>query len=69
MRKSGYVAPPPLLAAGFAGMILGGPGSIAFAFALNRHIDVAAGRDLADEFGPVVLDTLLWALATGRDHS
>lgn len=66
LRKSGYVAPPPLLAVGFAGAMLGAPSPITFAFALNRHIDELAGKELAGEFGPVVRDTLLWALGTER---
>ena len=65
LRKSGYVAPPPLLAIGFAGALLGGPEPLVFAFALNRNIGEEAGRDLAAAFGPVVRDTLLWALAQG----
>lgn len=63
LRKSGYVAPPPLLAIGFAGAMHDGREPLTFGFVLNRYIDEAAGRDLAAGFGPVVRDTLLWALA------
>ncbi len=63
LRKSGYVAPPPLLAVGFAGAMLGGREPLMFAFALNGYIDEETGHDLAARFGPVVRDTLLWALA------
>lgn len=63
LRKSGYVAPPPLLGVGFAGAMPGGTEPLVFAFALNRHIDQAHGELLAAAFGPVIHDTLVWAIA------
>lgn len=63
LRKSGYLAPPPLLGVGFAGAMLGRTEPLVFAFALNRHIDLAEGERLAAAFGPVLKDTLIWAIA------
>jgi hypothetical protein len=63
LRKSGYVAPPPLLGVGFVGAMLGGTEPLVFAFALNRHIDQAHGELLSAAFGPVIHDTLVWAIA------
>lgn len=65
LRKSGYVAPPPLLGVGFAGAFWGGSEPLVFAFALNRHIDQAGGEELAAAFGPVVGEALVWAIAKG----
>ena len=62
LRKSGYVAPTPLLGVGFAGAMLGRSEPLVFAFALNRHLDLAEGEELAAAFGPLIKDTLVWAI-------
>ena len=68
LRKSGFFAPPPLLGVGFAKAMLGGAKPLVFAFALNRHTDLAEGEELAAAFGPVIHDTLNWAIAEGSNR-
>ncbi len=65
LRKSGYVAPPPLPGIGFAGAMLGGAHPLVFAFDHNRRIDEGA-KELADAFGRCIRDTLLSALTSGN---
>ena len=68
LRKSGSIEPPPLFAVGFAGAIVGGSEPLVFAFALNRHVDLAESEELTAAFGPILGDTLVWAIAEGSER-